>query len=137
MGGFSGGADEADAIDNHRVASEHVEQQNALKYLGKIERYFHCDFRILAANESKREKQPGDKDADRIQPAKERDNDRRKAVTGRYVRLQIADRPRHFDNSGKARKRAGHSEGQYDKLIGVEAREPSRLRRGANELYFK
>jgi hypothetical protein len=52
MNGLPECADEPDAIDNHGIASEHVEQQNALEHLCQIEWHFHCDFRIFAADES-------------------------------------------------------------------------------------
>src|SRR4030081_2099898 len=42
---------EPEAVQNERVAGEHVEQQNALEYLGNVQRYFHCDLGLLAANE--------------------------------------------------------------------------------------
>src|SRR6202795_3343850 len=31
-----------ETVENERVAGEHVEQQNALKHLGHIQRNFHC-----------------------------------------------------------------------------------------------
>src|SRR5712675_3474153 len=40
-----------EAIENEAVAGEHVEQQNALKYLGDIQWNFHRDLGLLAANE--------------------------------------------------------------------------------------
>jgi hypothetical protein len=40
-----------EAVQNEGVASEHVEQQNPLKYLGYVQRDFHCDLGLLAANE--------------------------------------------------------------------------------------
>src|ERR1700676_4057305 len=41
--------DQPKAVENERVAGEHVEQQNALKDLGDVQRYFHCDLRLFAA----------------------------------------------------------------------------------------
>src|SRR6201984_169119 len=40
-----------EAVENERVAGEHVEQQNALKDLGHVQRYFHRDLCLFAANE--------------------------------------------------------------------------------------
>jgi hypothetical protein len=34
-----------------RVAGEHVEQQDALEHLGDVQRDFHRDLRLLAADE--------------------------------------------------------------------------------------
>src|ERR1700687_387620 len=42
---------EPEPVENQRVAGEHVEQQNALKYLGNVQRDFHCDLGLLAADE--------------------------------------------------------------------------------------
>src|SRR5690242_4566155 len=50
--------DQAEPVENERVAGKHVEQQDALKHLGDIQRDFHCDLGLLAADESKREKKP-------------------------------------------------------------------------------
>ena len=49
---------------------------------------------------------PGDQDADRIEPAEERDDDRGEAVAGRDAGLQMPDRTRDLDDAGKARERA-------------------------------
>src|SRR5271154_3449950 len=57
MCGLSERADEADAIDNHGVAGQHVEQQDTLENLCQIERDFYGDFRIFTADEGEREKQ--------------------------------------------------------------------------------
>src|SRR5580692_7772156 len=38
-----------EAVENEGIAGEHIEQQNALKHLGYIERNFHCDLGLLAA----------------------------------------------------------------------------------------
>src|SRR6266849_5586369 len=40
-----------ETVENEGVAGEHVEQQNALKDLGHVQRDFHCDLGLLAANE--------------------------------------------------------------------------------------
>src|ERR1700686_4329179 len=69
MHGLSDGAQQTDAVDDQRVAGEHVEQQDALEHLGEVERNLHRDLRALAADESQRQEQPGDQNADRIQPA--------------------------------------------------------------------
>src|SRR3979490_731772 len=49
-GHLSRGEDEPEPVENERVAGEHVEQQNALKYLGDVQRDFHCDLGLLAAD---------------------------------------------------------------------------------------
>src|SRR5262245_36778621 len=76
---------EAEAVEDQRVAAEHVEQQDALEHFGEIERDFQRNLRALAADEGEREKQRRDQDADRIEPAEERHDDGREAVTGRDV----------------------------------------------------
>src|ERR1700716_1278194 len=42
---------EPEPVENKGVAGEHVEQQNTLKYLCDVQRNFHCDLGLLAANE--------------------------------------------------------------------------------------
>ena len=56
--------DEADAVEDERVAGEHEEQQDALEHLGEIERHLHRDLRALAADEGQRQEQAGEQDAD-------------------------------------------------------------------------
>src|SRR5229473_4684389 len=46
-----------ETVENERVAGEHVEQQDALKHLGDVQRNFHRDLGLLAANEGKCEEQ--------------------------------------------------------------------------------
>ena len=48
----------------------------------------------------------GDQDADRIEPPEKGDDDGGEAVARGYARIEMADRPRHFDNAGKAGERA-------------------------------
>src|SRR6476620_8746711 len=43
-------------VENEGVACEHIEQQNALKDLGDIEGYFHCNLGLFAADEGERKK---------------------------------------------------------------------------------
>ena len=50
--------DQAEAVEDEGIACEHVEQQNALEDLGDVQRNFHCDLSLLAADESEREKEP-------------------------------------------------------------------------------
>src|SRR5450631_3174847 len=45
------GENQPEAIKNERVAGEHVEQQNALKHLGDVQRNFHRDLGLFATNE--------------------------------------------------------------------------------------
>src|SRR6202051_3725511 len=92
MRGLSERADEADAVDDHGVTGQHIEQQDALEHLGEIERHFDCDFRVLAADEGQRQKQARDQYAHGIKPAQERDNDGGEAIARRYIGLQMSDR---------------------------------------------
>src|SRR5271154_5711100 len=98
------GPQQADAIDDQGIASQHVEQQDPLKHLGKIERNLHGDLRAFAADEGQGKKQAGDQDADRIEAAEEGDDDGGEAVAGRNAGLQVTDRSRHLDDAGKARQ---------------------------------
>src|ERR1700760_434024 len=50
--------DQAEAVEDQGIAGEHVEQQDALEDLGDVQRDFHCDLRLLAADECQREKKP-------------------------------------------------------------------------------
>src|SRR5882672_4483605 len=75
MAGLSQRGDEADAVEDERIAGEHVEQQDALEHLGQVERHLERDLRAFAADEGERQEQTGDQDADRIEPAEEGDND--------------------------------------------------------------
>src|SRR2546421_13058238 len=68
MGDLRRGKD-TEAVEDQRVAGEHVEQQNALEHLGEVERHFQRDLRALAADEREREKQRRNQDADRMQAA--------------------------------------------------------------------
>src|SRR6516225_9652218 len=45
---------EPEAVENERVAGEHIEQQDALKHLGDVQWDFHRDLSLLAADEGKR-----------------------------------------------------------------------------------
>src|ERR1044072_9938503 len=66
---------EADAVEDERVAGEHVEQENALEHLGEIERDLQRDLRALAADEGEGQEQRRDQDADRVQAPEERHDD--------------------------------------------------------------
>src|ERR1700728_3530445 len=47
---------QAEPIENQGIASQHVEQQDALKDLGDVQRDFHCDLGLFATNEGECEK---------------------------------------------------------------------------------
>src|SRR5882724_928192 len=47
--------DQSEAIENQRIAGEHIEQQDALKHLGDVQRDFHCDLGLFAADEGERQ----------------------------------------------------------------------------------
>src|SRR5437868_3281938 len=63
---------DAEAVENKRVAGEHVEQQDALEHLGEIERHLERNLCALPADEGQRQEQRRDPNADRAQPAEER-----------------------------------------------------------------
>src|SRR5882724_10492035 len=50
--------DQPEAVEDQGIAGEHVEQQDALKHLGDVQRDFHCDLGLLAADESERKEKP-------------------------------------------------------------------------------
>src|SRR5215470_12170921 len=102
IGDLAVGGHETDAIEDHGIAGEHVEQEDALEHLGEVERDLHRDLRLLAADEGERQEQAGDQYADGIQPPEERDDDGGEAVARRDVGLQMADRPRDLDDAGEA-----------------------------------
>jgi hypothetical protein len=43
--------DQPEPVENEGIAGEYVEQQNALEHLGHVQRNFHRDLGLLAANE--------------------------------------------------------------------------------------
>src|SRR5260221_4500768 len=47
---LSGRENEPEAVENETVAGEHIEQQNALKYLGHVQRDLHRDLGLFAAD---------------------------------------------------------------------------------------
>src|SRR5580704_7577352 len=126
-------ADETDAMDDQGIAGKHVEQQDALEDLGKVERDLERDLRALAADEGEREKEASNQDADRIEPAEEGDDDRCEPVARRDARLQVADWAGDLDDAGKPGERARHREGEIHQLIAVEAGKARRLGRGADD----
>src|SRR5580704_10755473 len=132
MRGLSERSHEADAVDDHGVASEYVEQQDALEHLGEIERHFDRDFGVLSADEGQREKQAGDQYAHGIKPAEECDNNGGEAVARRYIGLQVSHRTRHLDDAGESGKCAGNRKREERQLVGVEAGKARRFRRGAD-----
>src|SRR4029434_10520614 len=91
-------AHETDAIEDHRIASEHVEQQDALKHLGEVEWNLHRDLRLLAADEGERQEQPRDQNTDRVQPPQECNDDGGETVAGRDIGPQVSDRPGDLDD---------------------------------------
>src|SRR6201996_3690892 len=52
------GENQPDPVENKGIAGEHVEQQDALKNLGHVEGYLHCDLALFAADERKRQEKP-------------------------------------------------------------------------------
>src|SRR5215471_12004663 len=127
MGGLAVGRDQTEAVQDQGIAAEHKEQKNALKNLGQVERHLDGNLRLLAADESERQEKAGNQYADRIQPSEECDDDRREPIAWRNPRLQMADRPRDFDDAGEAGERTRHDEGEQNELRRVEPRETGRL----------
>src|SRR6185295_17041296 len=124
---------DADAVEDERVAGEHVEQQDTLEHLGEIERHFQRDLRVLPADERQREEQRRDQDADRIEPAEERHDDRGEAVARRDAGLEMMHGRRHLDDAGEARERARDREGKERQRLVVEPGKARRARSRADE----
>src|SRR5271168_4376130 len=123
---------QTNAVEDQGVAGEHVEQQDALKHLGEIERHLHRDLGLLAADESQCEEQARDQDANRIEPSEEGDDDGGEAIARRDAGLEMPDRPGHFDDARQPRQCAGNQEGDDHETVGVEAGEARGARRGAD-----
>src|SRR4030081_2718427 len=97
---------EPEPVENERVAGEHVEQQDALEHLGDVQRDFHCDLGLLAADKGQCEEKACNKYSNRVQAAKKRDDDGGEAVARRNTRLQMPDRASDLDDACKACERA-------------------------------
>src|SRR3954453_23748764 len=85
------GGQQTDAIEDEGVAGEHIEQQNALKHLGEVERQFQGNLRAFPADEGQPEEQRRDQDSDRMQAPEERHDDRGEAITRRDAGLEMVD----------------------------------------------
>src|SRR5262245_55735323 len=137
MDGLPDGAQHADAVDDERIAGQHVEQQDALEHLGEVERHLHRYLRAFAADEGERKKKTGDQDADGIKTPQKGDDDGGEAVARRHARIEMTDRSRHFDDPGEPCKRAGNRESEEHQAIGVEAGEARGARGGADDADFE
>src|ERR1700755_2155905 len=71
MGCLSRRRDQPEPIENERVAGQHVEQQDAREHLGDVQRNFHCDLGLLAADKGQCQKKSCNKYSNRIQPPEE------------------------------------------------------------------
>src|SRR5580704_2010986 len=56
MGSSGTRCDQTEAVEDERVAGEHVEQQDSLEHLGEVERHLHGNLGVLAADEGQRQK---------------------------------------------------------------------------------
>src|SRR5271156_882852 len=131
--GLSHGSQQADAVNDQRIAGQHVEQQDSLKNFGEVERDLHRNLRALAADEGQREKQAGDQNAHRIEPPQEGDDDGGEAVARRHTRVQMPDRSGHLDDAGEAGQRARNRKGEQDQPIRIEAGKMRRTRGGSDQ----
>src|SRR3954447_21684179 len=55
IGGPSLRQDQPDPVENERIAGQHIEQQDALEYLGHIKWNLHRDLRLFATDEGQRQ----------------------------------------------------------------------------------
>src|SRR3984885_8199742 len=120
-GHLSRRGNQPEAVEDERVACEHIEQQDALEHLGHVQRNFHRDLGLLAADKGQCEEKACNKYSNRVQAAEKRDDDRGETIARGDAGLQMPDRPRDLDDAGKARQRAGYGEGQENQLVGIEA----------------
>src|ERR1700761_9298842 len=137
MDGLPDRAQDADAVDGERIASQHVEQQDALEHLGEVERTLHRNWRALTADEGERKKKTGDQDTDGIKTSQKGDDDGCEAVARRHARIEMTDRSRHFDDPRNPCKRTGNRESEEHQAIGIEAGEARGARGGADDPAFE
>src|SRR5882672_3748640 len=78
--------DPARAVVHQHVGGEQKEQEHALEHGRRSARQAHGDLRRLAADVGQRQQQPGEQDADGMQPAQEGDDDGGEAVAARQGR---------------------------------------------------
>ena len=81
----------------------------------------HHDLRVLAAEIGQRQQRPGEQDADRVQAAEERDDDRGEAVAAGDLVGELAHRPGDLAHAGKARCGAAEQQADPDHARGREA----------------
>src|SRR5712672_3679036 len=105
-GHLSRRGNQPETVEDERVAGQHVEQQDALEHLGHVQRDFHRDLGLLAADKGQCEEKACNKYSNRVQAAEKRDDDCGEAIARRNSGPQIPDRPRDFDNAGEAGERA-------------------------------
>src|SRR5688572_253675 len=131
------GEQKTEAVEDQRVAGEHIEQQDALEDLGEIERHLQHDLRALAADISEREEESCDHNADGVQSAEESHDDGGEAIAGRDVGLEVADGRADFDDAGKARQGARDQERHDGEPLVAEAGKAGSPWRRADELDFE
>src|SRR5271165_4198346 len=91
-----------------------------------------CRLRHLSADVSHREYEAGEKDADRVQAAEERDDDRGEAIAGREAEIDLTELAHRLENAGETRHAAADHQGRPDRARGVEAAVARSARRGAD-----
>src|SRR5688572_29508058 len=107
------GADKPDPVVDERVASQDVEQQHPLQDLRHLAGDPQPRLDRLAAEIRERDDEPGDQDADRVQPPEEGHDDGREAIARRDDRLQLSDDAGHLHDAGEPGEPAGQSEREY------------------------
>src|SRR6266700_3636415 len=73
-GHLSGRDDQPEAVGNQGIAGKHIEQQNALKDRGDVQRDLHRDLGLLAADKGEREKKSCNQYSNRIQTSEKSDD---------------------------------------------------------------
>ena len=109
------------AVSDQNVAGENEEQHHRLEDAGGRARHMHHRLRHLAADIGDGEDQRREKDADRMEAAEERNDDRGEAVAGGEAEVDLPELARGLENAGKPGHAAADQEGRPDRARGVEA----------------
>ena len=122
-------ANDPEAVPDQNVAGEDEEQHRRLEDACGRLGHVHDRLRDLSADIGDGEDKAGEKDADRIEPPKERDDDRGEAVAGGKAEVDLPELAHDLENAGEARHAAADHQGRPDRARGVEAAVARRFRR--------
>ncbi len=112
---------DAQAPAHQHVAGEDEEQHHRLEDAGRRARHMHRGLRHLPADIGDRQHDARQHDADRMQPAEERDDDRGEAVARGKAEVELARLRRRLQHAGEPRHRAGDQQRRPDRVGGAIA----------------